>query len=117
MLFLEDDGEDSYRIDRMLNQLWQNGLLQRVNGILLGDFFDADNSLDPGDYTAEEVLTYYAQLCGKPVIKGVPAGHGSENAFLPLGVHAVMRARPDGTASLVIEESALTESMKTRRKD
>lgn len=117
LLFLEDDGEDSYRIDRMLNQLWQNGLLQRVNGILLGDFLDADNDLEVGDYTLEEVLTYYAQLCNKPVIKGVPSGHGLDNAFLPLGVHAVMVALPTGKASLVIDEAALTESMKNRRKD
>ncbi|MBO4852209.1 MAG: LD-carboxypeptidase [Schwartzia sp.] len=117
LLLLEEDGEDSYRIDRMLNQLWQNGLLQRVNGILLGDFFDTDDDLAPGDYTTEEVLTYYANLCGKPVIKGVPSGHGSDNAFLPLGVHVVMRARPDGTASLVFDEAALTDSMKNRRKE
>ena len=117
LLLLEEDGEDSYRIDRMLNQLWQNGLLQRVSGILLGDFLGADDDLDPGDYTADEVLTYYARLCGKPVIKGVPAGHGTDNAFLPLGVHAVMRARPDGTASLVFDEAALTDSLKNRRKD
>ena len=37
LLLLEEVGERPYRIDRMLNQLWQSRLLSRVSGILLGD--------------------------------------------------------------------------------
>ena len=98
LLLLEEVGESPYRIDRMLNQLWQSGLLMRVNGILLGDFIDCE---DDGQNLAR-VLKRYAKLSGKPVIQGMPAGHGKDNMYIPFGVHAVMNARKDGTASLII---------------
>lgn len=103
ILVLEDVNEDAYRIDRMMQQLWQNGLLKRVSAIVYGDFLDCGN--DPGDFTTEEVLIYYARLAGKPAVKGAPVGHGMDNAFLPFGVHAVVRANADGTASLTIDEN------------
>ena len=108
LLFIEDVGEPSYKIDRLLQQLWQNGLLSRVNGILLGDFIGGEEDEEEGDFTKDEVLEYYARLIGKPVIKGLPAGHGRNNMFLPLGVHAIMVANDDGTASLCIDEAAAT---------
>ena len=104
LLLLEDVGETTYRVDRMLYQLWQNGLLQRVNGILIGDFTGADDDWEEGDFRLDEVLLHYARLSGKPVLKGVPAGHKDANLYIPLGVRAVMRADADGTASLCITE-------------
>ncbi len=101
LLFLEEVGEGSYRIDRMMNQLLQGGLLQRVSGIIFGEFKNCP--CDPGDFTTEEVLAHYARLSGKPAIKGLPAGHGVNNMFLPLGVHAVLHADSSGQASLVID--------------
>ena len=98
LLLLEEVGESPYRIDRMLNQLWQSGLLKRVNGILIGDFIDCE---DDGQNLAR-VLQRYAKLSGKPVIKGMPAGHGKHNMYIPFGVRAVMNARKNGTASLII---------------
>ncbi|MBQ9565057.1 MAG: LD-carboxypeptidase [Synergistaceae bacterium] len=108
LLLLEEVGERPYRIDRMLNQLWQSGLLSRVNGILLGDFVGCENAnASPiEDFTLSQVLTHYARLSHKPVLRGVPAGHASHNLFLPLGVHAIMRAEKDGKASLEIDAAA-----------
>lgn len=107
LLLLEEVGEKPYRIDRMLNQLWQNGLLSRVNGILLGDFVDCENkniSPDTRTFGLDDVLRHYAELSGKPVIKGVPAGHGNDNMYIPLGVKAVMNANEDGTSSVIIRK-------------
>ena len=106
LLFLEDIDLLSYQLDRTLQQLFQCGLLDRVNGLLFGSFTGGDSALDPGDYTTAEVIDYYSNLIGKPAIMGVPAGHGSDNAFIPFGVHAVMKANADGTASLVFDEAA-----------
>ena len=44
-----------------------------------------------------------ALLAGKPMIKGLPAGHGQNNVYLPLGIHAVMEAQADGSASLKLD--------------
>ena len=107
ILFLEEVGELPYRVDRMLNQLYQNGLLRRVSGIILGDFVGCEDDDADGvnDFTLDDVLKHYARISRKPVIKGVPAGHGKFNMFLPFGVHSVMNANDDGSASLVIDSS------------
>ncbi len=114
LLFLEDVGDYTYRVDRLFQQLWMSGLLNRVNGILIGDFFGADDDYEEGDFLLDEVLAHYAELSGKPMLKGVPAGHGYNNLYLPFGVHAVMRASEDGTASLKIDEAPLTGSRAER---
>ena len=102
ILLLEDISEPSYRIDRMLEQLRQNGLFNRINGIIFGDFLDSE--ADPGDYTTDQVLAHYATLIGKPAIKNFPAGHGSDKAFLPFGVQAELQASENGHATVTIKE-------------
>lgn len=103
ILVLEEVGEDAYRVDRMMQQLWQSGLLHRIRGLVYGEFVQCDH--DPGDFTTEEVLQYYAKLAEKPTIAGLPVGHGEDNLFLPLGVHARIESRSDGSAAMYIDES------------
>lgn len=100
ILVLEEVSENSYRIDRMLNQLYQSGLLKRVSAIVYGDFTNCGH--DPGDFTTPEVLEYYAKLVHKPVISGLPVGHEWDKVFLPYGIQATVDARADGTASLTL---------------
>ena len=99
LLLLEDIDEPPYKIDRMLRQLYDSGLFDRVNGILFGEFTGCE---DQRGKDLEEVLREYAELSGKPVIMGVPAGHGDNNMYLPLGVEAVMTGEQGGGASLVL---------------
>ena len=106
LLLLEDVGVASYQVDRALYQLWQSGLLRRVNGVLFGAFTGGDDQNDPGDPSTAEVIESYARLVGKPAITNVPAGHIWTNGYIPFGVHAVMKANADGTASLVFDEAA-----------
>ncbi|WP_293762652.1 LD-carboxypeptidase [uncultured Aquitalea sp.] len=83
VLFLEDVGEEPYRIDRMLNQLKQCGLLGRVAGVILGDF-----ALPQGvDAQALAPLwQHYLLPLGVPVLAGWRSGHCFPNMPLPLGV-------------------------------
>lgn len=105
ILVLEDTGEDAYRIDRMLNQLWQSGLLSRVAAIAYGDFTDCPN--DPGDFTTDQVLDYYAHLAGKPAIKGLPVGHTKDKAFVPYGVKVRLDADREGASLTFIDVCGL----------
>ena len=111
LLLLEEIGEKPYRIDRMMYQLYQSGLLSRVNGIIYGDFTNCvDNDPDGlSDVSVDGILLHYARLSHKPVIKGMPSGHGKYNVFLPMGVHARMSANADNSASLIIDSPALIE--------
>lgn len=117
ILFLEDVREKPYRVDRLMQQLWQSGLLSRVNGIAYGEFTDLSDE-ESGDEDEEDsgssasiddVLAYYGKLSGKPVIKGIPAGHGKDNLFIPLGVSATIDAKSDGSASFRINENYYQE--------
>lgn len=87
ILFLEDTGEKAYRIDRMLTQLRQAGVLDRVAGVVFGAIRPVDGSGHERDLIARFVADRTAGLrC--PVLFGIEAGHGTENLTLPFGLPA-----------------------------
>ncbi len=105
LLFLEEVGVEAYAIDRMLRQLEQSGLIDRVRGILFGGFTGCKPLAEKkGEFTIRQVLQGYARRWQKPALMGVPAGHGRNNGWLPLGVPASMIAGRDGSASFSIEK-------------
>lgn len=85
VLFLEDVGEDPYKIDRLLCQLRLAGHLNDLAGVVLGSFSDAD--------APDEVLADYLQPLGCPVLAAWPAGHATPNLPLPLGARVAMDAK------------------------
>ncbi|MEM9537930.1 MAG: LD-carboxypeptidase [Cyanobacteria bacterium P01_E01_bin.42] len=86
ILALEDVGEASYRIDRMLTQWRLLGALQGVVGIALGRFSQCEGN--PGDWTVEEMLRDRLADLGVPIVSDLPFGHDGVNAALPVGVMA-----------------------------
>jgi muramoyltetrapeptide carboxypeptidase len=95
ILFFEDFGEPPYRIDRMLTQLLLARKLDRVAGILLGNFQDCA-STQPA-VAAEDTLRDILGRLEVPVLECFPSGHGAINWTLPLGT----RIRLDATAAKV----------------
>jgi muramoyltetrapeptide carboxypeptidase len=92
ILFLEEVGEDLYRIDRMLAQLRMTGMLSRLAGVILGQFTEMKRGTSEGALGFDEVLdTYFAPL-GVPVLSGVPVGHVDEQWTMPIGVRARLDA-------------------------
>jgi muramoyltetrapeptide carboxypeptidase len=83
VLFLEDVTEASYRIDRMLTALRLSGALERVSGVVLGDFTDCSPA--PHGVPVEAVIEERLDELGIPVARGLPAGHGRLNHPLLLG--------------------------------
>lgn len=82
VLFLEDVGEPPYRVDRLLWQLREAGVLAAARGFVLGSFSGA------GDCTA--VLAEMLMPLGKPIVSGWPAGHGAPHFALPLGARVLL---------------------------
>lgn len=82
VLFLEDVGEDPYKIDRLLCQLRLGGHLADLAGVVLGSFSEAD--------APDEVLADYLHPLGCPVLAGWPAGHAMPNQPLPIGALVVL---------------------------
>ena len=104
VLLLDDVGERPYRIDRMLTQLGQAGLLRAASAVVLAEFPDC------GDATGRDARSVCADLLADfngPVLFGFPSGHTSGPTLtLPLGVTVSVEA--GGKPGLVVEEAAVT---------
>jgi len=101
ILYLEDTGEPTYRIDRMLTQLGQAGWLARVRGVVVGNLDVPPRRRFPPDRSLDDVLGEALASLGVPVVRGLVAGHVAHKRTLPLGGTAeidtragVLRVRP-----------------------
>lgn len=107
ILFLEDVGEEPYRIDRMLTHLRHSGRLGEAAGIVFGECAGCETSgarpAYPGAPDVQEVVTRALAPLGVPALFGLTIGHGTHKATLPLGVRATLDA---DAAVLTIEEAA-----------
>src|SRR5215203_1137872 len=92
ILFLEDVGEDLYRVDRMLSHLRLVGALQQLAGIIIGRFTELKRSTGDGALGFDEVLAHYLDPLGIPAAYGFPIGHIDDQWTLPLGVTARLDA-------------------------
>jgi muramoyltetrapeptide carboxypeptidase len=88
LLFLEDIGETPYRLDGLLARLRLAGVLERLGGLVLGAFTDADVPPGRPTFTVDEVLAHYAAFVGGPVARGLVYGHFPRKSTLPVGVRA-----------------------------
>lgn len=104
VLFLDEVGERPYRLDRMVTQLKQTGLLSRASAVVIGELPGCDEP--SGEVTARGVMAdLFADFPG-PVLIGFPSGHTTGPAMtLPFGVSA--RVVADNHPRLIIEESAV----------
>ncbi len=89
LLFLEDVGEHPYRVERMLLQLQQAGVIDAQRALLLGDFGGWKPSpLDRG-YALREVLAHLRRVSKTPIVTGLPIGHLPRTKLpLPVGRRA-----------------------------
>lgn len=103
IILIEDVGEEAYALDRMLCQLEQSGLVGRAKGFMFGEFARCEpTEPEPYEFTVRDVVYQYAKRWGKPAVWGFPAGHGDNNAWLPLGVPLTLQAGPS-TATVTYE--------------
>ena len=74
ILFIEDIGERGYRVDRMLEQFDQAGLLNSAKALVFGDFIGGE---EPGGHDRTgETIQFWSEKLKIPVYSGLPAGHG-----------------------------------------
>ena len=104
VLFFEEIGERPYRLDRMVTQLRQTGLLARAAAIVVGELVGCD---EPGGHpTGRSVMADVLADFPGPVLFGFPSGHTKGQVYtLPLGVECrvIANERP----RLIIEEAAV----------
>jgi muramoyltetrapeptide carboxypeptidase len=106
ILFIEDIGEQPYRIDRMLTQMKLAGVLGKLKGVAFGQCTDCGPAgASFGGFTLSEVLQQHLEPLGIPAFQGGQFGHVADQYSLPLGVQAEMDATA-GTIRLL--EPAVT---------
>jgi muramoyltetrapeptide carboxypeptidase len=87
ILFLEDTNEAEYRIDRMLTQLAQSGILRQVAGVVFGQCTNCRNPVAGyTGFTIEQVLEQHLAPLGVPAFQGAQIGHIAAQISLPVGV-------------------------------
>lgn len=99
ILFLEEVGEEPYKIDRMLTQVLMSKNFDKINAIALGIFSDCEKDEEnPGfeeSFTLKEVLYDRLSKLGIPVIYGLSFGHVSNKFTLPLGINAMLNTETE----------------------
>lgn len=98
ILFIEDVGEYSYKIDGMLWNLKRSNKLSKLKGLIVGEF-----RMKPDDAGEEFGKTIYDMVMEKvhkynyPVCFDFPVGHVKENYALKCGVRHSLKVSDSGT--------------------
>ncbi|WP_396426744.1 LD-carboxypeptidase [Lederbergia sp. NSJ-179] len=106
ILFLEEVGEEPYRIDRMLTQLALAGKFHDAEGIVLGSWTHCQSKHNPHSFQVQDLFHRIIAPFGKPTIFNVKAGHCEPTLTLPMGVPAILHAS-EGNLTYFNQQSRL----------
>jgi len=96
ILFLEDIGEYTYNMDRMLYQLKRSGKLDTLAGLIIGGFTDIKDTERPFGKTIYEIIREIVAPYSFPVCFGFPVSHEKENYALKVGVNYTLQVGKSG---------------------
>ncbi len=85
ILFIEEIGENLYRIDRMITQLRRAGKLNNLAGLIVGGMTDIPDKKEEFGKNAFEIVLDAVKDFDYPVAFDFPAGHQDDNRALILG--------------------------------
>lgn len=92
LIYLEEIGEEPYRIDKMLTQLLLTKKLQKCKGLILGNFANCEPKKDDPEFESslslKEVLFDRLSDLNIPIIYGLSFGHIKNKFVLPNGIKA-----------------------------
>jgi len=107
ILFIEDVGEEPYRIHRMLVQLHLSGLLKNIAGLIIGKCSDCNkNSGLTWDMSELEVIYDIVTNYKFPCFYGLLIGHTSNQFTIPLGINVRINSN---SAVLELLEKSLVD--------
>ena len=99
ILFLEDVGEDLYRIDRMFTQLKLAGVLEKIRGFIFGTCAECGPGEGFASLTLEEIFADHIKPLGVPAWSGAMIGHQMQQWTVPVGADVEIDAAK-GTITL-----------------
>ena len=107
ILFLEDVGEDVYRMDRMITQLKIAGILDHLAGFVFGKCTDCPPSKGGyGSLTMEDIFEDHIKPLKIPSFSGAMIGHIKDKFTVPVGAEATIDAEK---GSITLTEAAVSK--------
>ncbi len=90
ILFIEEVGEDIYRIDRLFSQLKLSGILDQISGFIFGECLACEQNAN--SLSLEQVLDHYIKPLEIPAFYGAMISHDLLNTTVPIGIQAEMNS-------------------------
>ena len=104
IVFLEDVGEQAYRIERMLYDLYLAGVFKGQQAIVFGALSGSGEDSYDKRYDVATVIRQLHQLTGLPIYSGMRFGHIGQKHSFPLGVTCQLRPNSAGGYQLIFSD-------------
>lgn len=103
ILFIEDVAEPIYKIERIMYQLRLSGVLEKLGGLIVGQFTDykPDDSYEKMETMIRDMVAPYSY----PVAFNVPVGHVDHNLPLIESARVTLKVSPSGSNSIIFHRS------------
>ncbi len=92
IVFLEDVGEQAYRIERMLYDLYLAGVFKSQQAIVFGALTGTGEDSYDARYDVSIVIRQLHELTGLPIYSGMSFGHIARKSSFPLGARCQISA-------------------------
>ncbi|XOV66228.1 MAG: LD-carboxypeptidase [Fluviicola sp.] len=97
ILFIEEVGEPLYSVDRMFFSLKKAGILDKINGLVVGGMTSMKDSEIPYGASLEEIVLTHTKDLNIPVAFHFPAGHIDDNRALIFGAAVSLEVDSKGS--------------------
>ncbi len=94
ILFIEDLDEYLYHIDRMMQNLKRNGMLNGLSGLIVGGMTKMHDNTIPFGKTAIQIVLDATKDCDYPICFDFPVGHITDNRPMIVGRKAQLNVTP-----------------------
>ncbi|WP_288997097.1 LD-carboxypeptidase [uncultured Psychrobacter sp.] len=110
IVFLEDVGEQAYRIERMLYDLYLAGVFKGQQAIVFGALSGSGEDSYDKRYDVATVIRQLHQLTGLPIYSGMRFGHIAQKHSFPLGAMCQISPNTVGGYQLVFNDYPTTKA-------
>lgn len=107
ILYLEDIAEHPYRVERLLLQLHQAGVLERQRAVILGDFSGYTLGKNDNGYDFDTMVAHLRETLPVPVLTGLTFGHGPKRVTIPFGAQGRLESDDEGFTLLLSDYPTL----------
>ncbi len=110
IVFLEDVGEQTYRIERMLYDLYLAGVFKDQQAIVFGSITGTGEDSYDARYDISIVIQNLHELTGLPIYNGMRFGHIAQKQSFPLGATCEISVNTTGGYQLKFSDYPVIEA-------